>query len=131
MRIPRICLVLSSLLLAQIAFSQDFTPPTGELNTKDDYAKTEKTFIAAAKWLLTIPLDQQVEKRKEVSRFIFKWVTGSPTVNVELTSYVTDLVIKNPGLIMIYLGSGARYVLENNNYKDKLDKQVYALHDMI
>ena len=120
------------LAIAGKAFSQEQTVPTKyELNTKEDYAKYETEIVMAAKWLVNTPLNEQQEKRKEVSAFVVKWVMGSPTVNVELTPIIADFEKKNPGMMTIWLASSAKYVIENNHSTDVRAKQKAALHDMI
>jgi len=38
---------------------------------------------------------------------------GSPKVSVELNGFVTDLTDKNSDLLLIYLGGGTRFFLQN------------------
>ena len=115
-----------------ICSAQDFEVPANyQLNAKEDYGKYEKDIIAAAKWLLTIPFNEQKEKRKEVASFVIKWVNGSPSVNVELNATIIDFEEKNPGMLPLYMAGSARYVLENNYSKDMRAKHKAALKGMI
>jgi hypothetical protein len=124
-----VLILLSSLTKS---FSQDFSVPENyTLEAKEDYTKYEKDIIAAANWLKSVPLNEQKEKRKEVSAFVLNWVNGSPTVNVELNENLFDFDKKNPGMMIIYMASCAKFVLENNYSKDMRAKQKVALRDMI
>jgi hypothetical protein len=59
------------------------------------------------------------------------WISGSPTVNVEITPIIMDFEKKNPGMLVIYMASSARFVLENKYSKDERGKYKTALMDMI
>jgi len=126
--------IIAALLLTYPGktFSQTFEVPDGyTLNTKDDYAKYEKDIIAASKWLIATPLNEQQEKRKEVSKFLVTWVLGSPTVNCELNDNIINFDKKNPGMMALFMAGCARYVLENNYSKDMRAKHRAALGWMI
>ncbi|MFL5809282.1 MAG: hypothetical protein ACJ749_07150 [Flavisolibacter sp.] len=132
MKIAPVILICLSLAIAKVTFSQDYIVPANyKLESKEDYTKYEKDIIGAAKWLLTTPFDEQQEKRKEVSAFVAKWINGSPTVNVEINPTIMDFEKKNPGMLVLYMASSAKYVLENNYSRDMRAKHKAALHDMI
>ena len=129
-----ISLVVLALLVftANSLYAQKFDVPKNyKLVDKEDYAKYEQDIINAAKWLRETPFDQQTEKRRKVSAFVVKWVNGSPTVNVELNANILDFDKKNPGMLVLYMASCARYVLENQDFEDMRAKHKYALRDMI
>ena len=120
------------LFISSNLFAQSFEVPNGyELKVKEDYAKYEKDIVEAAKWLKETPLNAEPEKRKEVSAFVVSWVNGSPTVNVEITPSIFDFENKNSGMLVIYMASSAKYVLDNNYSKDMRAKHRAALQDMI
>jgi hypothetical protein len=125
--------VLNLLLLFQTTlYAQTFEVPKNyELKVAADYSKYEKDVIDASKWLKATPLNEQAEKRKEVSKFIFEWVQGSPTVNVEFYGILMDFEKKNPGMLAIYMASSSKYALENNYSKNNPEKYKAALLDMI
>ena len=113
-------------------YSQTFeVPQKYELKQAADYAKYEKDIIEAAKWLKETPLNEQPDKRKEISKFVLTWVNGSPTVNVEINPTIMDFEKKNEGMLIIYMASSARFVLENNYSKDMQSKHKAALRDMM
>jgi hypothetical protein len=119
-------------LVVENLYSQNYEPPTIYLFEKaEDYAKFERDIIDGSKWLVATPFNQEISKRKKVSKFIFDWVNGSPTVNVELNATIIDFNEKNDGMLIIFMGSCAKYVLENNYSKDMRAKHKAALRDMI
>ena len=128
----KIFIALFLILSSITSSSQEFNVPGGyEFKAKEDYAKYEKQIIAAADWLIATPLNEQEEKRKEVSAFVMKWINGSPTVNVEINPTIMDFEKKNPGMLILYMAGSAKYVLENNFSKDMRAKHKSALKDMI
>lgn len=132
MKTSRLLLLLLLLASAAGLEAQTFQCPKNyELKVKEDYAKYEKDIIEAAKWLVKTPLDEDREKRAEVSAFVVKWVNGSPNVNVELNETILNFEKANPGMLVIYMACSARYVLENNDAKDMKAKHKFALHEMM
>jgi hypothetical protein len=125
-------LIALMLTIANNSYSQDFAVPSGyQFNSKEDYAKYESDIISAAKWLIASPLNEQQDKRKEVSAFVVKWINGSPTVNVEINPTIMDFEKKNGGMLVLYMAASAKYVLENSYSKDMRAKHRSALRDMI
>jgi hypothetical protein len=100
------------------AYAQQFEVPKNyKLVAKADYARYEKRIIACVKWLEATPWAEQESKRTEAKAFLLKWLTGSPTVIIELREPVNKLTDQNPELLTSYLGGYARYVLENDKNK--------------
>lgn len=125
-------LLLCFFCISFFAKAQDYSIPANyKLGCSEDYAQYEKDIIQASKWLVQTPLNEQSQKRLDVSQFVFKWVNGSPTVNVEITPAIMDFEKKNPGMLIIFMASSARYVLENNYSTDVNAKHKAALHDMV
>jgi hypothetical protein len=121
MRTPFLLAALASVLMSLPADGQDPQTPGDILfTTKEDYAKYEPDIIRGARWLESNPLGQQVEKRAEVSRFLLRWLTGSPTVSIELNPFVKDLTSKNPDFLIVFMAGYARWVLENQYSGDRI-----------
>lgn len=122
----------SMLLLVTLATAQTFELPQNiKLASKEDYTSYEKNIIEAANWLEQTPLTEQKEKRREVERFIFSWISGSPAVNVDIYENLLGFDKKNPGMMILYMAGTARYVLEHNYSKDKTAKLEAGLRSMI
>ena len=132
MKLIRLILWGAFSLVTGNIYSQTFELPQNyEFKQPYDYAKYEKDIIEAAKWLKETPFNEEADKRKEVSTFVVTWINGSPTVNVEINPTIMDFEKKNEGMLIIYMASSARYVLENNYSKDMQLKHKAALRDMI
>jgi hypothetical protein len=112
--------VLLTLFTAVINAQNFEVPKNYVLNIAADYAKYEKDIIACANWMENTPLNVDEQKRIEANTFLMKWLTGSPTVSINLNA---DIVVKctdkNSDLLMLFLAGWTRYSLENNYSKDQ------------
>ncbi len=105
-----LAIISTTTITAQTKFT---VPQNVVLVAKEDYAKYETDIINAAKWLEQTDLDGKEDKRKEVSKFVVEWLTGSPTVTLTFTESLTKLYGKNTALLTIYIGSYCREYLEH------------------
>ena len=113
--------LISLILICNQAKSQDFEVPNNyELKVKDDYAKYEKDIITCANWMENSPLDKEEQKRNNANVFFIKWLTGSPTVTININA---DLTVKyfeeNPQFMVLFMAGWTRYALENSYSKDQ------------
>jgi len=101
-------------------YAQDFEVPQNYiLKEKGDYAKYQADVLKAIDWLQKTSWAGQAEKRKQVNGFLIEWMTGSPTVSIEIGSGVTKLADKNNNLLIVYMAGYTKYVLENASDSDK------------
>ena len=114
------CLVfgLTSILTVQ-GQTKFEVPQNVELKTKDDYAKYETAIIDAAKWLEETDLNKEADKRQQVNAFVLQWISGSPTINVDINEQLGKIYGKNVQLLGLYLASYARNFLENKSTATK------------
>jgi tetratricopeptide (TPR) repeat protein len=120
------------LFSAQIAYSQTYEVPKNYAFKKaEDYKQYESSVIDAANWLENTPLDQEIDKRKDVSTFLVAWVSGSPSVSIELQEDIVGFMGKNPDLFVIYMGAYTRFMLEHRGSEDKLQANILALQSVM
>ena len=106
-------------------------PQNIELKSKDDYSKYEATMTGAAKWLEETDLDKDADKRKQVNSFVLKWVSGSPTVNVDITEQLAKIYGKNIQLLGVYLASYASNFIQNKTSATKFTATKAGLISMM
>jgi len=130
--------ILQSAGLALLLFlsinsnAQSFEVPKGyDFKSPEDYARYEKDIIEAAKWLKATPFNQEADKRKDVSAFVVVWLTGSSNVSVTLESWLLDFEKKNDGMMVLFMASYSKWVLENSYSKDAVAAKKAALKDMM
>jgi len=97
------------------------------LKTAEDYAKYELHIISAAKWLEETDLDKKIDKRLEANAFVIKWVTSSPSINIQISEQLSIIYGDNVQLLSIYLASYARNFLENKGRASRFSATKAAL----
>lgn len=118
-------------LISIQSFSQEFEVPRGyEFNKKEDYYTYEKDVIDGVNWLVNTPVNTNTAKRKEVNAFLMKWLTGSPSVTIELSQEIVTFMDCSDCL-MVFLGGWARYSLETNDKANKLKGNLAGIESVI
>ncbi len=113
------------------SYAQTFEVPENYiLESKEDYLKYEKNVIEAANWIIDMPITEDRSKRKEVSAFLMKWLTGNPNVSIYL-SYDIAPFIDNPDLRMVFIGGLTKYSLDSIENKNELDKNIAGVNAVI
>jgi len=110
---------------------QDVIVPDKELKTKEDFVKTEKNIIAASNWLETTQLGKEMDKRTKINGFVLMWSSNSPTVTIEINKLCTDLSDRNPHLLVVFLASYCRFVIENYYSTDMVKGYTTGIKGMI
>jgi tetratricopeptide (TPR) repeat protein len=90
-----------------------------QLKTKKDFEKHETKVLKDINWLLNTPLNKDSKTRKEKSAFLIKWMSGSPTVSIELVSGIVPLECTE--CLLSFMSGWTKYSLENNYSKSKID----------
>jgi len=85
----------------------------------DDYKNAEQLVLDASDWLLNTPLSEDSIKRKEVNSFLMRWMSGTPSVSIELVSGIVPLDCLD--CLMSFMSGWTKYSLENDYSKDKIN----------
>lgn len=106
-------------LLIQNSKGQNVQVPKNYvLKTEADFKKYEADVINCVQWIESVPIDQDLNKHKEVYAFLVAWIYGCPYVSVEVNSNISKLTDKNKDLLAAYIGGWTKYVLENPESKN-------------
>jgi hypothetical protein len=126
---------LLTLVLVAISsglFAQDFEVPKSlKLDKPDDYALYEKDVINCINWLMSTPIKEQADKRKEANAFFLMWLTGSPSVQVEIKAEILTFMKSSPDLLFIFMGGWTKYSLESKDSKDKVAGNLAGIEAVI
>ena len=113
-------------------FSQEYVVPKNyELEKAETYAAYEKDVVATFDWLMKTPVQEQAQKRKEANAFLLTWLTGAPTVQLEIKLEIITFMEKNPDLLMIYMGGWAVKSLETKDYNNKFEGTTAGIEAVI
>ena len=113
-------------------FAQEFqTPQNYSLVKVEDYAPYEQDVINCVKWLADVPVDQNVEKRKEADAFLLKWIYGSPNVKIEIRPDIVTFMSTKPEMLMAFLGGWTKYSLETREFSNSLKGNIAGIENVI
>lgn len=113
-------------------YSQDFQVPANYvLDKAEDYSKYENEIIQACNWVISTPINEQAEKRKEVNGFILKWLTGCPYLSLEIKTEIMNFMKPNPDLLMIFMAGWTRYSLETKDFNNKVNGNLKGIESVI
>lgn len=114
-----------------LSFSQDAKLLTKIPEVKQEFIDTEPNVIATINWLENTPFDVDKNERKEQNAFLLGWLTGSPTVTIEISSLVLELTKVHPEMLMIFMGGWTKYALTHDYSKDKLQGNLAGIRSCI
>lgn len=83
------------------------------LEKKEDYKPAEQKILEAINNVYSAPFDDNEMQRLATTRFVLRWMTGTPDYNFDLGVAVTKNFKGNDELLGMYMLSMAKYVLEN------------------
>jgi hypothetical protein len=118
----QLTILLALLITGFKATAQNSPVPAGySLKEKDDYAKYAPDVIKTIDWLQETPWADVPDKKKEANAFVVAWITGSPTVNLNINSDdIMKLCTKNGELLMSFIGGYVKYYLQNKDGSESL-----------
>lgn len=106
-----IFLITCTLLFSLGIQAQDFKVPKRiKLDKAEDYAKYEKDVLKAIRWIKNTPVNEQKAKRKEVSAFLIKWISGAPNVTITVDMRVSPYA-ENGECFMMFMAGWTEYAL--------------------
>jgi hypothetical protein len=113
--------------------AQEFSVPKDyKLVAKEDYAPYENDILGAIEWLENTPIIDQQTKRKEVNAFLFKWITGSPYVDVTIGEIVMPfLENKQSQSVIIFLAGWVKYALTTKDYDNQVEGSIAGVDAII
>ena len=116
----KIKMLICLLFISTGLFAQKVEIPNDlKLETAEDYKKTEQLVLNSSEWLLKTPISENPDKRKKISAFLMQWMSGSPTVTIELVSGIVPL--DSPDYLMLFMSGWTKYSLENEYSKNKVE----------
>lgn len=119
------------LSLGVFIFSQEFQVPKDyKLIKAEDYAPYEQDVINGINWLADTPINESLDKRKEVNSFLMKWMMGSPNVKIEVREYVGSF-LSHSDLLMAFLCGWTKYSLESRDFTNQLKGNVAGIENVI
>lgn len=121
-------------LLIVFCFYQGFTqeysvPKDYAFESKEDYTRYQQAVLDGIDWLIETPVAEEPAKRKEINAFVLEWLTGSPTVTIELSEDIVTFM-DCPDCLMIFMGGWTKYTLEQED-KNKIQGNLAGIKTLI
>jgi len=111
--------------------AQEFEVPKNyKLENAKDFDTYEKDVINCVSWLANTPLNEQAGKRKEANAFLLQWLSGSSKVHIEIKQEIVTFM-DNGDLLMIFMGSWAKYSIQTGDFNDKIKGTTAGLEAVI
>ena len=101
------------------AYTQPDIPEKFLLETKEDYDAQEDLVKDCLKWLLKQPLHKEMNKRNELNAFVMIWLSGSPTVELNIKSSAMPFLDTDEELFFTFVHGMALYKM---NHPDETDE---------
>ena len=119
-------LYLSTIFLLAISFNgraqTSPVPKSYSLTTPEDYNKYEKDVVNVINWLEQTPWDPKSIERQIADSFLLAWISGSPTVTIELgDDILMKIMEKNKEALVTYMGGYTKYTLQSRADKTSYD----------
>ena len=126
----KIKMLICLLFVSTSLLAQDVEIPSDlKLENAEDYKETEQLVLNSTEWLWKTPISENQNKRKEINAFLMKWMSGSPTVSIELVSGIVPLDCAD--CLMSFMSGWTKYSLENDYSKDKVECAVAGAENAI
>ena len=100
-----------------------------KLETEADYKANEDLVLESIEWIQNTPVAFNPTKRQEVNRFLILWITGTPSVTIELLDGIVPLDCSE--CLIPFLAGWTKYSLENNYSKNKVEGALAGLEQSI
>lgn len=109
-----------------------FTSPDDPVQSlADPYTKLEPTLLADIDWLNYTSIDKDQEMRDEKSRFVLMWISGSPTVSVQIDERIITFLGAEPAVLMAYMMGWTKYSVEHDYSNDPIECTVAGITNAV
>lgn len=94
-------------------FSQDYSSlDKDNLKTPEDFKNAESTVLECSNYLLSNPVDKEVQNRLNAFQYLFQWMEGTPDYTFSIGEEAIDLTKGNPEMLTLYFASLSKTVLD-------------------
>lgn len=90
-----------------------------KLNKKSHFKSAEPEVIKLVNYLFETPIDTKNQSRKEAGEFLIKWMNGTPDYVFVLEDKETVYFNTDADLMLIYMASLTKFMLENKSEKNQ------------
>ncbi len=106
-------------------------PENAAMRTTEDFEAAEPLVIESATWLINTDLDKYPQERKKINEFVWKWVSGTPALTIDITDELTKLYENNIQLLNIFLAAYAGYYIQHKTDFSNLAASREGIHAIL
>ncbi len=112
----KIILFIAVQLVTITVFSQDYSIlDKDNLKTPEDFQNAESTVLECSNYLLSNPIDKEVQNRLDAFQYLFQWMEGTPDYTFTISEEAVDLMKGDPEMLTLYFASLSKTVLDAKN----------------
>lgn len=100
------------------------------LNNNEDYINSEETFVKNYNWLLKESIGTDLKKRQAYNRFVFKWVSGCPYINISINEKIVQYP-KCGNCLIIFMGGWANYAIQKKDFNNAFQGALKGTENVI
>lgn len=100
---------------------------TIQWRTAAEYERDRELVIKCLRWLCTAPMGQDVIYRSEANAFVLRWLSGSPSVIIDIDETIFDFTEENDEMLFSVIHAMA---LTTMTKKKELDKEKLAVETL-
>lgn len=109
---------------ASTAFAQIYKDLPNETFVNDqDYANSEDQVLEVSKFLLSTPIQKDNSDRLNASKYLLKWMEGTPDYTFTIDQTITDLTGNDTDLLSVYFAAACETMIENKG-KGKTNEEI-------
>jgi len=112
---------IAQTLETNIPFKYETAPSDSVKSLVEEYNRLEPAVLADIDWLNYNYIDENHDLRNEKSHFVLMWMTGSPTVSIQIDDRVVTFRKAHPSVMLAYMMGWTKYSLEHNHSNDTLE----------
>lgn len=128
----RIGLFFLVLLITTSLHAQNTKKLASAENEDNTYAvRNQQEFIEQYNWLIETPINQEDQRRKEVTASLSNYIAVNPQLDIELDHQFIKFSETTPELLIVFMGGWAKYAIENEDYDNKLEGNIAGLTSVI
>ena len=106
--------------------------PDSTVHISTPYTELEPQLLADINWLNFTPLnDKRKDIRDEKTRFVFMWMSGSPTVTISVDDRIMKFTGAEPWALLAYMMGWTKYSVEHNYDNDAVKCTVAAITNTV
>ena len=106
-------------------------PENADMRTKEDFEAAEPLVLESSNWLTNTDLNKNTQERKKVNEFVWKWVSGTPALTIDITDELTKLYNNNIQLLNVFLAAYSSYYIRHKTDFTNLSASREGIHAMI